>query len=228
MTSRGRPLLDLHLDGLRVREAIGPLDRVLHRRQLERHPRLLEEGEVELAGLRGDAPLVAAQEQRVAAEVLGALRRWARRARRPRAWGRRRRRPRRSLQPAADRAQRVLARLRDHAVGHRPHVQQVVAALADDVDQLEDHVARRLPVVVVLAIAPGVVDRRGHLPGGRLHVGRDDVVAGRHVVARGAEPAVDQRLRLERAHDVGEALRALGRSSSAACRTTRGPPGRSR
>src|SRR5206468_5071856 len=87
------------------------------------------------------------------------------------------------LQPAADRAQRVLAARRDHAFGGRPDVEQVVAALAHDVDELEGDLAGRLPVVVVLAEAPGVVDRRGHLPRLVLHLGGYHVVPGRYVVA---------------------------------------------
>src|SRR5262249_15654572 len=115
------------------------------------------------------------------------------------------------LQPAADRAQRVLARFRDDSVGRRTHVQKVVAAFADDVDQLERDLTWRLPVGVVLAEAPGVIDRRRRFPRLALDVGWDDVVARRSVIAFGAETSVAQRIRLQRPHDIGEALRAVCR-----------------
>ncbi len=112
ITSCGRPLLELDLDRLGVGQPVGALDGVLHRRQLERHARLLEEREVELAGLRGHAPLVAREEQRVAAQVLGPFRAGLAElvapGRRPCAVDR----LAVQLQPAPDRPQHVLARLR--------------------------------------------------------------------------------------------------------------------
>ena len=70
-TCEQRPaLLDLHLDGPAVGELVGLPDRVLHRGKRERHARLPEEGEVEPARLRGEAVLVARQEERVPAPVL--------------------------------------------------------------------------------------------------------------------------------------------------------------
>ena len=65
------------------------------------------------------------------------------------------------LQPAAHGPQVVLAGLRNHALGGRADVQQVVAAFADDVHQLERQVFRRLPVVVVALVAPGSLSVAG-------------------------------------------------------------------
>src|SRR5207247_10602670 len=69
------------------------------------------------------------------------------------------------------------------AVGHRPDVEQVVPPLARDVEEFEEDLARAFPVVVILLVAPGVVDGRGSLP--RLVRGLvgDGVVAGASVVA---------------------------------------------
>src|SRR5258708_5888241 len=48
--------------------------RVLHRRDRERHPWLLEEGDIELARLGGDAPLRLLIHEQIAAHVFHTLR----------------------------------------------------------------------------------------------------------------------------------------------------------
>jgi hypothetical protein len=80
--------------------------------------------------------------------------------------------------------------------------------LADDVDELEGDLAGAFQSVSSCG-SPIVVDRRRHLPRLALHVGGDDVVAGARVVAVGAEPAVDERIRLEVAHELREAVRTI-------------------
>src|SRR5207253_2160784 len=109
----GAAVLRLHRDRRLVREAVRPRDGVLHRRDREWRPRLIEERDVQLAGLGGHAPLRLLVDEQIAADVLRALR--ARLAHLVAEW----RRPGAvyglavHLQPAADGAQDVLADLRN-------------------------------------------------------------------------------------------------------------------
>src|SRR5260221_272682 len=121
----------------RAAQRIGALDRVLHRGQLEANGWLVEEREVELARPGGDPPLVAAEEEGIAPRILGApgarLAQLLAERRRQGAVDRFAVHP----EPSPDLAQGVLAGRRDEAIGHGAHVQQVVAPLARDVDELE-------------------------------------------------------------------------------------------
>src|SRR5262245_14128430 len=160
----GASVLGLHLNRGLVGEAVGLRDPVLHRRNREWRARFVEERDVQLAGFRRDAPLNLLVDQLIAAHILESLRAGLAellaeggraRAVHGLAVG---------LQPAADRAQDVLADLRDDAFSGRTDVEQVVATLADNVDQLEGDLPRRFPVGVVLPESPGVVDGRRNFP----------------------------------------------------------------
>ena len=69
------------------------------------------------------------------------------------------------------------------AVALRADVQQVVAALAGDVDQVADERLVGFPGVVVVAVAPGRVQRHAGLPIHAGHAGGGDVLLRRDEVA---------------------------------------------
>src|SRR6266516_5083324 len=204
-----------HRDGLLlgIDQQVGRLDLVLEARQIEAGARRREDGEVELGGLRRAAPIGAIPPDppaiaildvgEVAAELLAERR--AARAVHCFAVG---------LQPLPDLAQDLDAALWNHAVGHGTHVEQVVPALAHNVHELEDDLTGAFPVVIVLLVAPGVIDGRGRFPRVLRTLVGDGVVAGSPVVAflaGHAKTAVDQAVGLDGADDVDEALAALRR-----------------
>ena len=109
------------------------------------------------------------------------------------------------LQPGADGAQPLGAWLRDHPLRRGADVEQVVHPLARQVDQQQQQVLHRLPVVVVALEAPGVVQRGGglvvrlHPAGGNLVIAQAAVVA--HVVA---DAPAHQAIRLQPVHEVAQ------------------------
>src|SRR4051795_5728891 len=131
------PVLLFYFHRAIVGELVGSLDPVLHSRQFKWHAGLLEECDVQLSRFSGDAPLVVRQHKRLSAQILvPSCARFAHLL----APGSR------SgtvdgvaveLEPPADSTQVILYRLRNDSVGHGADVQQVVAALACNVDKLE-------------------------------------------------------------------------------------------
>ena len=110
-------------------------------------------------------------------------------------------------QPSAHGTQDVLARRRNHPIGHRPDVQQVIPTLAHDVHELEGDVSRRLPVVVIGLVAPRVIDRGRHFPRVAGRLPGYDVIAV-VCITGGAQPAA-MSVAAEDAR-FSEPLRALG------------------
>ena len=98
----------------------------------------------------------------------------------------------------ADAAQDAHALLRHHAVAIRADIEQVVAAAAVDAREQLDHLRRGLPVVVVLFVAPGAVERGRHFPVARVGQRGHEVVRGTHVLAQlVADAAADDAVGLQ-------------------------------
>src|SRR5690242_13551997 len=126
---------------LAVRKLVSSLDLVLHRRQFEWRARLLEESEVQLSGSGCHTPFVMRQHKWLAAQIFAVPGAGLAHFATPRRWPGTVNRFAIDLQPSPDGAQIILGDLRYHAVRHRADVQKIVAALADDVDELEGDLA---------------------------------------------------------------------------------------
>jgi hypothetical protein len=82
------------------------------------------------------------------------------------------------LEPLAHLLEALDLGLRDDAVGVRPDVEEVVAALADDVDEVAEENFGGLEVGVEVLVAPGVVDGHAGLPVAAGETLRGDVLLG--------------------------------------------------
>ncbi len=112
--------------------------------------------------------------------------------------------------PAADGAQPLGAGPRDHPLRGGAHVEQVVHALAGQVDQQQDQRVRRFPVVVGALVAPRVIEGGRRLVVGADAPRRDLVVAQAAVVAHVvADAARDQAVGLQLVHEVAQLDRVL-------------------
>ncbi len=100
----------------------------------------------------------------------------------------------------------------DLAVGVGADVEQIVASLANDIYKFETNILGSLPVLIVLLVSPGVVNRGGGLPRARGDDVGDFVVAARLIIlqASGAEAAVDEGIGLDTADQLDEARATLG------------------
>ena len=147
--------------------------------------RPLHHVQVEPAGLAGDAaPVEVIRERRGAGPVDGLAV---------------------DLEPLPDCLQALDARRRDDPFCRRADIQQVVHALRGAVDQQLDEVVDGLPVLVIVLVAPGVVDCAGGLPVALQRAGGVLIVAEAAVVADiVADAAADQALRLQRVDEVAQ------------------------
>src|SRR6185369_2906257 len=106
--------------------------------------------------------------------------------------------------PGADLFQVIDGAPGDDPLARRADVDQVIAALADDVGEVGDHGPGRFPVFVAEEIAPMAVERHAGLPGLGVGAAGDLLLLDAVIAQAAADAGIDDAIRLQLVDQVGQ------------------------